>query len=457
MRRCRFRQEIRRIKTRLDFHPVLHEYYNCGEATKILLYRVTRIICSYGQRVQSPSLFVQTAIGVEQRIYFKNLNALRFFAATMVIFHHVEQYKRWAGLPNIFGQTTIDALGHKAVSFFFVLSGFLITYLLLAEEKKTGDINIRNFYVRRILRIWPLYFLIVIACLYIIPNVFDLSALRPDVLENFSLSAVLLFLVLPNVLRMIVPSVVGGNQLWSIGVEEQFYLIWPVAVRWFFKRLLGFLLLFIAVKFAVTLAFELWEATSGLKFASAIYRFWVLLQIEQMAIGAIGAWLLFEKKKKALSFIYNRFTMVVSLALVAALFVIPVHHWAIHYVEALLFVILIMNLSTNPAIKLSLETRMFTALGNISYGIYMYHTLCITVCLYLLRAFDLEKNNYTLFNVALYAGSIILSISIAYLSYEFFEKKFIDLKEKFMVVKSGKEADPDKTSADAKEKVVSMR
>jgi peptidoglycan/LPS O-acetylase OafA/YrhL len=160
---------------------------------------------------------------MEKRIYFKNLNALRFIAATLVIFHHVEQYKLWAKLPNIFGHPTIDALGHKAVSFFFVLSGFLITYLLMVENTQTGKIDVRNFYIRRILRIWPLYYFIVLLCLFVLPNIFDLSVLGSQIYtKHFPIVTSLLLLVLPNVVRLFQPGIVGGNQLWSIGVEEQF-------------------------------------------------------------------------------------------------------------------------------------------------------------------------------------------------------------------------------------------
>ena len=114
---------------------------------------------------------------MENRIYFRNLGALRFIAAVSVIFHHVEQYKFWAKIPNVWGNTTVDALGSKAVSFFFVLSGFLITYLLMEEQKKTGAISVKNFYIRRILRIWPVYYIVVIVCLFVLPFVFDFSYL----------------------------------------------------------------------------------------------------------------------------------------------------------------------------------------------------------------------------------------------------------------------------------------
>jgi peptidoglycan/LPS O-acetylase OafA/YrhL len=377
---------------------------------------------------------------MEKRIYFKNLNALRFFAAVMVIFHHVEQYKFWAGIPNICGNVTIDALGHKAVSFFFVLSGFLITYLLLAENKQHQTIDVKSFYVRRILRIWPLYYLIVIICLFILPNLLNLSQLNISTSAGeFSKVAVLLLLFLPNIVRLFAPHVAGGNQLWSIGVEEQFYLIWPVLVKWFVNRLIPFLLFFIGIKMAITVLFDAWlAANDGSVLLKAMFRFLVLLQIEQMAIGAIGAWILFKQKENILRFIYHPGVWYSSLMLLVSLFVLPLHHWIVNYFEAAVFVIVIMNLSTNPAIKLSMESKLLTALGNISYGVYMYHTLCITLCLYALRGLKIENYDYTLFNFLLYTFSVCLTVGISYLSYEFFEKRFLTLKEKFMVVKSGK-------------------
>jgi len=379
---------------------------------------------------------------MENRIYFKNLSALRFIAATLVIFHHVEQYKLWAGLPNIFENTTILALGHKAVSFFFVLSGFLITYLLLAEKNKTGNIDVQNFYIRRILRIWPLYYFIVLLCLFVLPNFFDLSVFNTHLYnQNFPLLVALLLLVLPNIVRLFHPTVVGGNQLWSIGVEEQFYLAWPLLVRWFAKNIILFLISFIALKFALTVLLEQLTTIYPTLVMKKAFRFWELFQIEQMAIGAIGAWILFNRKVAFTNFIYHPATHLASICMVGLLFILPIHHWWINYIEAIVFTIVIINLSTNPDIKLNLESKVFNILGNISYGIYMYHTLCIAICFYCLRQLGFPEH-WVIFNVTLYILSITSTITVAYFSYEYFEKKFLDLKEKFMVVKSGKQTAP---------------
>ena len=91
-----------------------------------------------------------------KKIYFPNLNGLRFIAAFMVIVHHVEQFKSLFGLENVFHESPfISIVGKLGVVLFFVLSGFLITYLLLVEEEVTGTISIKSFYIRRFLRIWP--------------------------------------------------------------------------------------------------------------------------------------------------------------------------------------------------------------------------------------------------------------------------------------------------------------
>jgi peptidoglycan/LPS O-acetylase OafA/YrhL len=375
---------------------------------------------------------------MENRVYFRNLNGLRFFAALAVIFHHIEQYKFWAKMPNLWGNTFIDALGHKAVSLFFVLSGFLITYLLLEEHKKTQDINVRNFYVRRILRIWPLYYLIVMTCLFFLPNVFETLSMGGDFFSrNYWLVCLLLLLILPNVVRTFVPNIVGGNQLWSIGVEEQFYLVWPILVKRFLNGLLTFLFAFLTIKVLVTIALEFTATQYSHVIIRKILRLWILLQVEQMAIGALGAWALFNNKEKVLKWIYHPVVFCSSCVLIISLFVFPVDHWWIHYAEAVVFTIFIMNLSTNPAIKLSLEHRLLNTLGNISYGIYMYHTVCITFCLFTLKYLGVEKYHYGFFNVVLYFCSIVMTIFISYFSYEMFEKRFLELKEKFMVVKSG--------------------
>ena len=98
---------------------------------------------------------------MKKRIYFSGLNGLRFLAALFVFLHHVEQHKYWLDIPNLWGVALIDNIGHQARIIFFVLSGFLITFLFLKEKEKTGKINWWKFQTRRALRLWPVYYLMV--------------------------------------------------------------------------------------------------------------------------------------------------------------------------------------------------------------------------------------------------------------------------------------------------------
>src|SRR3989338_8543857 len=103
------------------------------------------------------------------KVFFPNLNGLRFIAALMVIIHHIEQIKSILKMDNFSTFPPVFFVGKLGVILFFVLSGFLITYLLLQEKEVSNTISVRQFYIRRILRIWPLYYFIILLGLIIIP------------------------------------------------------------------------------------------------------------------------------------------------------------------------------------------------------------------------------------------------------------------------------------------------
>lgn len=107
------------------------------------------------------------------KIYFKNLDGIRFIAALLVILHHAQFFKSHFKVDAFsFLNEAFVSTGRIGVNLFFVLSGFLISYLLLSEQAQTGTINFKNFYVRRILRIWPLYLAYGIGLTLIAPFMF---------------------------------------------------------------------------------------------------------------------------------------------------------------------------------------------------------------------------------------------------------------------------------------------
>jgi peptidoglycan/LPS O-acetylase OafA/YrhL len=165
-------------------------------------------------------------------VYFPGLHGLRFVAALAVVVAHIELLKSYHGYPNHADNLAIYELGRIAVTFFFVLSGFLITFLLLQEKRSAGRISIRKFYVRRALRIWPLYYSVVFLAFVVLPRVSVLHTpmISSTAAEHHTPMLALFVLLLPQVALSLYPPFPYAEPLWSIGVEEQFYLFWPVIV-----------------------------------------------------------------------------------------------------------------------------------------------------------------------------------------------------------------------------------
>jgi len=168
-------------------------------------------------------------------VYFPGLNGIRFFAATIVAVSHVELLKQYHGLPNAYDTPAVYELGRLAVTLFFVLSGYLITFLLLKEKELTKTIAVGAFYMRRVLRIWPLYFLLVALAFFVFPRigVMQISPLTGQLAGNASFTLPMFLLFLPQLALSMFAPVPFAEPAWSIGVEEQFYLLWPLLLRRF--------------------------------------------------------------------------------------------------------------------------------------------------------------------------------------------------------------------------------
>ncbi len=386
----------------------------------------------------------QPSISKTDRVYLPGLDALRFFAAFSVIIGHVELLKSQlyvANYAHLFEKINFGGLG---VYFFFVLSGFLITYLLIHEKEKTGTIAIKQFYIRRILRIWPLYYLIAFLGLFVFPHfeALHIPWLQQYFAQNFTANLILFILMLPNIAFSFMPALPHAGQLWSIGVEEQFYLIWPVLVKKTKKLLhliLRLLFLILLVKALYVILMQIGIIPQNY-WTAGIKRFLAMSKFECMLIGAWGAYLVKNKMQNWLDILYHPAVLGGSLALLPFLSYFAYDYEllnnSIHLIYAILFLVIILNVSTNPKSFLQLENPIFSFLGRISYGLYMYHMFLIVLLIQLGKQF-LDPDE-TLFNVYLYLFTIVASIAIATASYYWFEKPFLTLKNKYTIVKSGK-------------------
>lgn len=374
----------------------------------------------------------------EGKIYFPNLNGLRFIAAFLVIIHHIAQFKSIFKIQSSWeGISFIDQIGKLGVVLFFVLSGFLITYLLLVEERKFKRISIKQFYIRRALRIWPLYFFILFLAFFALPNVemLQLPGYGKDVIySNLVWRLLLCVAFFPGMSFYLFGLIPYASHTWSIGTEEQYYLIWPVLLRYIKKHRMR--LIFAIVAFHLGFGFLLGTPYARhIPFNDVLQAFWLVFPISCMAIGAMYA-VLYFRKSQMLKYIVRNDIFYFSICLVSILMIlgiqIPYFHNEFYSV---FFGLIILNFSVNDRIKISLENSVLRYLGKISYGLYMYHPIGIVLAISigLSQGFDTDW--------FIYPASLVLTILMAGLSYQYFESFFLKFKVKFSRILSGNAID----------------
>lgn len=356
---------------------------------------------------------------------FPGLNGLRFFAALAVVCSHVELLKGYNGFPNAYENVVVYEVGRMAVTFFFVLSGFLISWLLLEERRTTGTIAVKKFYLRRIFRIWPLYYATVLLAFFVFPHIGALlmpETARPNVAETFPLFA----LFLPQLALSLHPPVPYAEPAWSIGVEEQFYLLWPLLVRRtrsFVRMALVVIAVALAARYGALLIARANAADeTRLRFWNEVINYLYFTRIECMAIGGLFAWLHFAQKERLLAVLYSRWTQTIVYTLTIWRMATPGDKPVFSYgLYAIAFGVLILNVATNDRTLVRLRGRAFEFLGDLSFSIYMLHEPAIQLVL------RVTGNR----NLPLYAGSVVLTLIVAAASYFAIERPFLKRKARY--------------------------
>jgi peptidoglycan/LPS O-acetylase OafA/YrhL len=382
---------------------------------------------------------------LSERIYFPGFNAVRLFAVLMVMVHHTEELKSDVGLPNAWSRPWIFGLGSEGVNMFFVLSGFLITYLLLSEQRRFGDISVPQFYLRRVLRIHPLYFLLIFVAFFIGPHLpvgtsgpvnLMIQRFNESLAPHFRPELAMFLFMIPNLAMIRYPPVLFALQSWSIGVEEQFYLLWPWFVRAFRGKLMRSLTVLILFKCILDVCLvKIVPKIAGDGLSPLIY-FLVGFRLDSLALGALGAAAFFLSPIEILSWFSNKWVMNAWVLIlgVCSLFVpmMPFHH----FLWPVVCVLLILNLATTSPTSRILENPVCNYLGKISYGLYMYHACAITLALKVLEwarpssFISGSVGGLWVTNGILYSCMTFFTVLFATLSYFLIEKKFLDLKQK---------------------------
>ncbi len=356
--------------------------------------------------------------------HFHTFDALRFFAFFKVfLLHSPIVYWPWFN--------AIRAGGGIGVMFFFVLSGFLITYIVATEKQYAGTVDLKNFFARRMLRIWPLYYLMVLVAYttpWLLQHVLHISSSG----EGYTPKLWVSMLFLENYMMMVTDTHANVSPLsvmWSLCIEEHFYILWGIMIcfmnlRTMLKCMYAFLIVGIACRY-VYLQYGI--PTSDL-----------FTNIDLFAFGAIPAlWLVMypEKVKSKVMAVPYWLKGVFIIAVVAVVFlcaqlttdaqyILPTSLLGIMFAGLLLIIIPEKN-----RLKIS-DKNVLSRLGIYTYGLYMYHTLVINLLkqIFISRKWSLhEPLIATVFFILALAATILCSV----LSYHLFERQFLKLKKYF--------------------------
>lgn len=345
------------------------------------------------------------------------LNGLRAIAALLVLFHHMSEGLTRFGLsePAILKFFFNDSSSRHAVNFFFVISGFLITYLLLVEKHELGSISLKKFYIRRSLRIFPLYYgyLFLIIAISLVQN-------YTSAYPSFFYYAFFAGNVANSGFFFI-------NHYWSLGVEEQFYLVWPAFIYFFKRGQLWVIFSAILILTAACFIQAIYKTSHPFMIFIAKSRFQCLM------IGGMGAFA-FIKNYALLKVCYNKGVQAACLLLLALMLLGLVNPYFFKdEICSITILIILVALINSKSHFLQLENRVLNYLGKISFGIYVIHPLIMWLLLRVFKKIWIPQE-FLLWAICLL--TTVLTIVAAALSYKYFEQRFLKLKKSFVVVRT---------------------
>jgi peptidoglycan/LPS O-acetylase OafA/YrhL len=357
-------------------------------------------------------------------MYYPELDGLRFVAFLLVFIHH---QKLFTQIPLLF---KIHDYGWIGVDLFFALSAYLFTKLLTQEYFLTGKISFKKFYLRRIFRIWPIYFIII-----------GLSAASYLIIKNgeFSQEITIRIVGLFSFFDNIMTATKGYNplpfagHLWTIAYEEQFYIFIPLVILLLVRSSLKTKIIsFLSVFILFTILRHILIINN--------YSYWAIWTLpithfESIILGIIigfGGFDFLLRKIKPMIFVFVGILFFIIVSLLPSINVISnLLHLTYIFVGFSTSMILF-SVIHSQTLKNMFSKKLFVFLGKRSYGLYIYHLLGNSVAINLTEYIsDIPSSDLWLF-----IYSLTFTIVASILSYKFIEKPFLILKKRFEVVVS---------------------
>jgi peptidoglycan/LPS O-acetylase OafA/YrhL len=378
--------------------------------------------------VSSSPLLTRSA---SERFYHPELDVLRFFSFFLIFLHHSMPhdpsfYSKMGVAPTLASAfATLAATGAMGVQLFFLLSSYLVTELLIRERSLRGDIDLKSFYIRRILRIWPLYYALLAlawAMQWFVPGQ-HIGWRAGLAFTLFAGNWWIVFIGFPS--SIIFP-------LWFVSLQEQFYLFWPVTMRKLSARGL------------LTASASLISVATLVRWYLASHHIWeskiwcnTFVHLDAIAFGILLAVLLGGQAPRLTCL--HRAALgaggFVCLVLAASYFRIKydpltTSRVLLGYPVAVLGAVALFLATIRPGA--TLRHNPFVYLGRISYGLYVFHVLGLMISDYTVLHQDSSLGRYLLRNAVAFAIAVVL----ASVSYRWLESPFLRMKQRFTHVAS---------------------
>lgn len=374
-----------------------------------------------------------------KREYLPALDGIRGLAIILVMLYHFSIPFQLSGHLNLIDSFVgiVLQVGWVGVDLFFVLSGFLITGILYDTAGK--DSYLKNFFVRRFLRIFPLYYLMLFMLIIIIPIFIPSLASKTDqMVENQAWFWS--YLINWRISYLGTFEGIQGGYMWSLALEEQFYLIWPFFILFFRKKIIFscFTLIIIFAFMRIGLLLEGVSATS-------VYTM-TFTHLDALLIGSIIAVARREDKIKkhhikafsVLSFL----SVLVVLAIIVFTGKFVFYQKSVAYIGLLAVAIIsgyvliktVYSESNRGWCSRFFSLSLLQEFGKLCYGLYLFHHPIGLLVTDKLIAYDRFKlfDSYLPCLIANIALSMLLSYMVAWLSFKLFESPFLKLKKYFV-------------------------
>jgi len=339
--------------------------------------------------------------------FFASLDGLRCLSILAVIWHHTGVHV---------DEITITQQGHLGVDLFFAISGFLITTLLLREHAETGRISLQAFYIRRTLRIFPLYYAVIIIYIIAVGTLERSSPAGGEFFDNLPF-----FVTFTSNWFVELDGRVIFYFAWSLATEEQFYLIWPTVE----KMLRGWRVLVLLLSVLIVREFAELALAHGWVPADH-FAVVVALSVHPAILGGVAlAHILHNKRTFNVVWLtLGRWwsTPLMLTALVMAL------EWALPLgCIWTLMVLLVGSVAIRESNGLAplLTWRPIAHIGTVSYGMYLMHMLTFNAVRRILPATGLD-DPWVFFPATVAATTVAATIS-----YRYYESRFLRLKGRF--------------------------